>query len=162
MHSKKQNMASTLSSSLGKNEKRNHPYTQTSLQSVQTHLRHISSLSSTQHAVFTFLAQPLVFLLFFFLGISIPRNAKYKAQAADILDGETSRWVIGQVLGLLMFAVGITLTTLRGCIWLGAKVVHAFCEVNLEEAAERPSSMNGVEGEFELTAANLIVGGFLG
>ncbi|KAF5386711.1 hypothetical protein D9615_002075 [Tricholomella constricta] len=111
----------------------------------------------SQPHIFSFCAPLFVFICVFALGVLVPRHPQLKNRAADLLDNGTKSELTAALLFLATAIVG-SLLVLRGTIWVVARLATSFCDMDLAEVASgRPDS----DDTFELTPANLLVGGII-
>ncbi|RDB19390.1 hypothetical protein Hypma_013563 [Hypsizygus marmoreus] len=122
------------------------------LRELQTHLRqtYLGDPHVERH-MFWHYAPVFTFLCIFAMGVVVPRHTGLKARVSENP---------GQTLLALGIGMLVALGVLRGVIWLGARLTRDFCEMEFGHLGKNERGRKG-EGEFEMSAANLIVGGIL-
>ncbi|KAG6889041.1 hypothetical protein C0995_004324 [Termitomyces sp. Mi166 len=138
-----------------------HPLsTSAALSKLQQHLHQTYLSPSSPYTQSSLFAQyaPLTLLLSIF---ALPRFV-------DLSPSTSTSW---QIFGYLLFGAGVGLVLLRVVIWVGARIVWAFCELDLGSGQEREKicgecrsadEEGEVKMEMELTQGNLILGGLFG
>jgi hypothetical protein len=119
--------------------------------------KELSDPTLSQSHIFRFAAPLAIFLYFFVLGMTIPRNSAAKAYVAMIMEALGGFGILVVAL-LLSVGAALVLVVLWALIWPLAKVLRSFCEWDVTEL----NRMNeNTSAEYELSQANMLFGGFL-
>jgi hypothetical protein len=104
---------------------------------------------------FRFCAPLAIFLYFFIVGVTVPRNPAAKAYIATLMESLGS---LGILIMLLVLGVGaaLVLVILWAMIWLLVGILRWFCEWDLTELNDAGANQYG---EYQLSQGNLLFGG---
>ena len=112
----------------------------------------------SQSHIFRYVAPLAVFLYFFIIGMTVPRNSAAMAYMAMLTKALGS---FGILVAISVLGVGVllVLVILWALIWPLARVLRSFCEWDVTELNTRMSADK--TGDYELSQANMLFGGFL-
>jgi hypothetical protein len=105
--------------------------------------------------MFRFCAPLAIFLYFFIVGVTIPRNPTAKAHMAILMESLGSFGIMAVLLVLGVGAV-LVLVLLWALIWPLARILRMICEWDLTELNDAGANQSG---EYELSQGNLLFGG---
>lgn len=124
---------------------------------VDLRQRQLADPIFSQSRIFRFCAPLAVFLYFFIIGMTVPRNSTVVAYMAVLMRALGG---LGILVALCVLSVGavLVLVTVWALIWPLARVLRSFCEWDVTELNTMTADSSA---EYEFSQANMLFGGLL-